>query len=48
MRLEDFTQIFSPKRQYDVRTAKAVDSLTDVMTSITLVTPVRRMGIDYF
>lgn len=52
MRLADLPKYFSPKSIVlsDVRTVKAVDSLsvTDVMTSICLVTRKGRMGIELF
>ncbi|MEQ5186670.1 antitermination protein, partial [Providencia alcalifaciens] len=52
MRLADLPKYFSPKSIVlsDVRTIKSVDSLsvTDVMTSITLVTRKGRMGIELF
>ncbi|WP_193016133.1 antitermination protein [Proteus sp. FME41] len=52
MRLADLPKYFSPKGLVlsDVRTVKAVDSLsvTDVMTSISLVTRKGRMGIELF
>ncbi|MBG5948865.1 antitermination protein [Proteus terrae] len=52
MRLADLPKYFSPKSIVlsDVRTIKSVDSLsvTDVMTSISLVTRKGRMGIELF